>query len=218
MLLGFARHRRVDAVGVLGLAGVAVATILGLVTGNEAADPRRGVGADRDLRPRLPRLAMGRPPLTSIFALEFIGANAPGRDLPTRLQYAGFRRVSGSSPWSGVTYLAEAAARVVIIEVASTGTALTVSKIMPYAVAALLIAWTNLYGQRAKRRGERLAAPAQHRARPGEGTARRGRVAGPSEIRPAAPAPISAQQAAQQTDEDAKHDHRHQAPARQPRP
>ena len=48
-----------------------------------------------------------------------------------------------------------------IIELASTGTALTVSKIMPYMVAALLIGWTNVYGRRARRRGEQLAA-AQH--------------------------------------------------------
>src|ERR1700749_4178691 len=35
VLLKFARHRRVDAVGVLVLAGVAVGTILGLISGNE---------------------------------------------------------------------------------------------------------------------------------------------------------------------------------------
>jgi hypothetical protein len=29
---------------------------------------------------------------------------------------------------------------------------------MPYVVAALLIGWTNVYGRRARRRGERLAA------------------------------------------------------------
>jgi ABC-type Fe3+-siderophore transport system permease subunit len=35
VVLGFARHRRVDAVGILVLAGVAVGTVLGLVSGNE---------------------------------------------------------------------------------------------------------------------------------------------------------------------------------------
>jgi hypothetical protein len=57
----------------------------------------------------------------------------------------------------------------VIIEMASTGTALLVSKIMPYAVAALLIGWTNLYGQRARRRGEQRAA-AQHSTEPNRAT------------------------------------------------
>jgi hypothetical protein len=54
----------------------------------------------------------------------------------------------------------------VIIEMASTGTALAVSKIMPYVVAALLIGWTNVYGKRSRRRGERLAA-AQLSTEPG---------------------------------------------------
>jgi hypothetical protein len=101
-----------------------------------------------------------RRPLIFRFALEFIGAATPqGRDLAARWQYAGFRRVFRifTLVW-GTAYLAEAAARVVIIELTSTGTALTVSKIMPYVVAALLIVWTNLYGKRAKRRGEQLAA------------------------------------------------------------
>jgi len=61
----------------------------------------------------------------------------------------------------GVVYLAEAAARVIIIETTSTGTALTVSKVMPYVVGAALAGWMVAYGRRAKREGERLAAEAQ---------------------------------------------------------
>jgi hypothetical protein len=62
-----------------------------------------------------------------------------------------------------VTYLAEAAARVVIVETTSTGTALAISKVMPYAVAGLLALWMFLYGRRARRQGERLAAQAAAR-------------------------------------------------------
>ncbi|HXP57278.1 MAG TPA: VC0807 family protein [Streptosporangiaceae bacterium] len=160
VLLGFARHRRVDAVGVLVLAGVAVGTILGLLTGNE-----RLILAEGSVPTAIFGLAClgslwSRRPLIFRFALEFMGADTPkGRDFATKWQYAGFRRVFRllTLVW-GAAYLAEAAARVVIIEMASTGTALLVSKIMPYAVAALLIGWTNLYGQRARRRGERQAA------------------------------------------------------------
>src|ERR1700735_1859577 len=146
--LSVARHRRVDAVGILVLAGVAVGTILGLVTGNE-----RLVLAEGSVPTAIFGLAClgslwGRRPLIFRFALEFIGADTPqGRDLATRWQYPGFRRVFRlfTLVW-GAAYLAEAAARVVIIELASTGTALTVSKIMPYAVAALLIGWAHVYG------------------------------------------------------------------------
>jgi hypothetical protein len=64
-----------------------------------------------------------------------------------------------------VAYLAEAAARVVIVETTSTANALAVSKVMPYAVAAALVGWMIAYGRRAKREGERLAATALADAR-----------------------------------------------------
>jgi hypothetical protein len=105
------------------------------------------------------------------FALEFIGTDTPqGRDFTDRWRYAGFRRVFRllTVVW-GAAYLAEAAARVVIIEMAPAGTALAVSKTMPYVVAALLIGWTTAYGKRARRRGEQLAA-AQLSTEPGQAT------------------------------------------------
>jgi hypothetical protein len=40
----------------------------------------------------------------------------------------------------GIAFLAEAAARVVIVELTSTGTALAISKVMPYVVAGMLVA------------------------------------------------------------------------------
>jgi hypothetical protein len=55
----------------------------------------------------------------------------------------------------GVAYVAEAAARVIIVENTSPGTALTISKVMPFAVAGVLVAWMTAYGQHARRKGER---------------------------------------------------------------
>src|ERR1700759_2204795 len=172
VLLGFARHRRVDTVGILVLAGVAVGTILGLISGNE-----RLILAEGSVPTALFGFAClgslwASRPLIFRFALEFIGADTPtGRDLAGKWQYAGFRRVFRlfTLVW-GAAYLAEAAARGVIIELASTGAALTVSKVMPYVVAALLIGWTNLYGRRARRRGEQQAAAAQLSIEPGRAT------------------------------------------------
>lgn len=57
-----------------------------------------------------------------------------------------------------MAYLAEAAARVVIIEQTSAGTALANSKVMPYVVAGALVAWMTVYGRAARRKGERAAA------------------------------------------------------------
>ena len=155
---GLARHRRVDAIGVLVLAGIAVGTVLGLVTGNarlvlvEGSVPTAVFGL----------LCLGslwsRRPLIFRFALEFMGADIRGRDFEGLWRYHGFRHAFRlfTVVW-GVVYLAEAAARVIIVETTSTATALTVSKVMPYAVAAVLAGGMTIYGRRTKRAGERLA-------------------------------------------------------------
>lgn len=91
-----------------------------------------------------------------------MGAQSPrGREFESLWQYEAFRHVFQvmTIVW-GIAYLAEAAARVVIVELTSTGSALAISKIMPYAVAAALAGWMWAYGQRSKRRGERIAAQA----------------------------------------------------------
>ena len=48
----------------------------------------------------------------------------------------------------------------------STGTALAVSKVMPYAVAAVLTAWTVGYGRYQKRKGEQAPPRKPRRPRP----------------------------------------------------
>jgi hypothetical protein len=162
VLGGLIRHRRVDAVGALVLAGIAVGTLVGLLSGNarlvlvEGSVPTAvfGVLCLASLR--------SRRPLIFRFALEFMGPDTPrGRDFDGLWQYYGFRHVFRvfTVVW-GVAYLAEAAARIVIVETTSTGTALAVSKVMPYAVAGLLALWMVFYGRRARRQGERLAAQA----------------------------------------------------------
>jgi len=161
--VGLVRHRRIDTVGVLVLAGIAVGTVVGLVSHDarlvlvEGSVPTAVFGL----------LCLGslwtNRPLIYRFALEFIGADSPkGKEFQSLWHFAGFRHVFRvfTVVW-GVTYLAEAAARVVIAETTTTGTALTVSKFMPYAVGACLIGWMIAYGRRAKSKGERQAAQAQ---------------------------------------------------------
>lgn len=160
---GLIRHRRVDTIGVLVLAGIAVGTVIGLLSGNprivliEGSVPTAVFGLLC-----LASLWASRP-LIYRFAIEFIGADTPkGREFESLWQYTGFRHVFRlyTVVW-GVTYLAEAAARVIIVETTSTGTALTVSKVMPYVVGAALVAWMIAYGRHARREGERLAAEAE---------------------------------------------------------
>jgi hypothetical protein len=163
VLITVVRHRRLDAIGALVLIGIAVGTILGLASHNarlvlvEGSVPTGifGLVCLGSLRTRRP--------LIYRFALEFMGPDTPkGREFENRWQYAGFRRVFNlmTIVW-GVAYLAEAATRVIIVENTSAGTALTISKIMPYAVAGALVAWMMVYGQHAKRKGEAMAAAAR---------------------------------------------------------
>jgi hypothetical protein len=163
---GFIRRRRVDPIGALVLLGIAVGSVLGLVTG----DPRL-VLAEGSVPTALFGLAClgsllaGRPLLFRI-ALEFAGADTPrGREFEARWARPEFRHVFRviTTVW-GLAYLAEAAARVVIAETAPAGTALAVSKTMPYLVAAALTGWMISYGRWARRRGEQAAAAAAARA------------------------------------------------------
>ncbi len=49
----------------------------------------------------------------------------------------------------------------IIVESTSTGTAYGISKLLPYAVTGIVVAWMIPYGMRAKRKGERLGAEAR---------------------------------------------------------
>ena len=160
VIIGIIQHRRVDAVGVLVLAGIAVGAILGLVSHNaklvldEGSVPTAVFGLIC-----LGSLATPKP-LIYRLALEFIGSDSrQGREFTDLWQYKEFRHVFRvmTTVW-GTTYLAEAAARVVIVQNTSAGTALAISKVLPYAVAGVLVLWTVGYGRYQKRRGERLAA------------------------------------------------------------
>jgi hypothetical protein len=166
VIIGIIRHRRADALGVLVLAGIAVGAVLGLVSHNarllldEGSVPTAVLGL-------LCLASLGTPkPLMYRLAVEFIGPDTPkGREFTGLWQYEAFRHTFRviTAVW-GAGYLAEAAARVAIVQNTSTGTALAISKVLPYAVAAVLTAWTIGYGRYQKRKGERLAAAAAARA------------------------------------------------------
>lgn len=159
---GAIRRRRLDVVGALVLAGIAVGSVLGLLSHSarlmlvEGSVPTAvfGVACLGSLR--------ARHPLIFSFALEFTGPDsAKGREMTALWQYDGYRRVLRviTAVW-GIGFLVEAAVRVVIAYNTSTGTALVISKVMPFLWAAALSAWTVAYGNRQKKKGERQAAAA----------------------------------------------------------
>ncbi|HEY2579808.1 MAG TPA: VC0807 family protein [Streptosporangiaceae bacterium] len=159
---GAIRHRRAEVVGVLVLAGIAVGAVAGLLSHSarfllvEGSVPTGmfGVACLGSL--------WARYPLMFSFAREFTGPDtAKGREMATLWQHAGFRRIFRviTVVW-GVGFLVEAALRVVIVYNTSAGTALTISKVMPFVVGALLSAWTAGYGAHHRKKGERMAAAA----------------------------------------------------------
>ena len=160
MIIGFIGHRRVDAVGALVLAGIVVGAILGLVSHNPKLVLDEGsVSTGVFGLICLGSLATDKQMMYR-FALEFMGPDTErGREFADLRQYNEFRRafVVITVVW-GAAYLVEAAARVLIVQETSAGTALAVSKVLPYAVAGVLIAWTVGYGRYQKRQGERMAA------------------------------------------------------------
>jgi len=166
------RNRRVDVVGAVVLAGIALGTLLGLVSHSarlvliEGSVPTAvfGVACLGSL--------WARHPLLFSVVREFMGPDtAKGQEM-TRLwrDEAVFRRDFRvvTAVW-GVGFLLEAALRVVIVYNASTGTALASSKVTPFLFGGVLSAWTLAYGAYRKRQAVRMATAA--RQAPGTGDA-----------------------------------------------
>jgi hypothetical protein len=157
--------RRLDVIGALVVAGIAVGTVLGVVSHStrllliEGSVPTAvfGVACLGSL--------WARHPLMFSLAREFTGPDtAKGREMTRLWQYEGYRRVLRiiTAVW-GAGFLVEAALRVVIVYHTSTGTALASSTVTPFLWAAILSAWTIAYGAHHKKKGERLAAAIAHR-------------------------------------------------------
>src|ERR1700678_1915850 len=129
MIIGFIGHRRVDAVGLLVLAGIVVGAILGLVSHNPKLVLDEG-SVGTGVFGLLCLGSLARPePLMYRLAMEFIGPDsAQGREFTDLWQYQEFRHVFRviTAVW-GTAYLVEAAARIVIVANTSTGTAFDVS-------------------------------------------------------------------------------------------
>lgn len=158
--IGMIADRGADAIGILVLAGIALGAILG-VTFHSA---KLVLAEGSVLTGVFGLICLGslftRRPLMFRFALEFMGPDSPkGREFNGLWQYEGFRRAfrNLTATW-GLAYLMEAAARIVIVEYASAGLALAVSKAMPLAVTGALALWTVAYGRAQRRKGMRLAA------------------------------------------------------------
>ena len=162
-LVEFARHRRVDAISVLVVCGIAL-SLLAMIGG--------GGAQFLQLREKL---------VTGVIGLGFVGSALIGKPLIFELAratkrrrsageaeefealqvYAGFRRTMVVMTWAwGLGLLADVAISVVLVFTLSIREYLIVNPILGYGTMGALSLWTFIYGQRAKRRGEARRAAA----------------------------------------------------------
>jgi hypothetical protein len=152
------RHARLDVIGALVLLGVVIGTSLGLLT----HDPRLVLleGAVPTLLFSLVCLlsVLLRRPLMFVLLRAVAGTRgitaaelrALGRDSATRDDFRVITLV-----W-GFGFLVESLLKTAVVLSSSTGLALTVSKVVAYPVAAVLVLWTGWYLRRARRRRLRV--------------------------------------------------------------
>jgi hypothetical protein len=162
--IGALVDRRLDIIGVVVLAGLVVGTVLGLVSDNARLYLLEGAVPSLVFAVACLGSLRASKPLIYRFAVELIGPDTPkGRDILGAWRYPGFRRAFQviTAAW-GVAYLVEVAARLVVVELTSTGMALLFSKVVPYICAVLLSIWTLGYGEHEKKKAEQLAAAAAH--------------------------------------------------------
>jgi hypothetical protein len=158
--IGVIRHRRLDVVGAMVLAGIVVGTVLGLLSHSARLVLAEGSVPTAVFGVACLASLWTRHPLMFSFAREFTGPDtAKGREMTRLWQYQGYRRVFRviTAVWGGA-FLFEAALRVVIAYNTSAGTALAISKVTPFVFLAILSAWTVGYGAHHRKKGERMAA------------------------------------------------------------
>ena len=165
-LIEFARRRRIDALSVLVVCGIAL-SLLAMMGG--------GGIQFLQLREKL---------VTGVIGLAFVGSALIGKPLIYELAratkrrksideaeefealqaYAGFRRTMMVMTWTwGLGLLADVALSVVLVFALSIREYLIVNPIIGYGTMGGLSLWSFLYAERAKRRGEarRAAAAAE---------------------------------------------------------
>jgi hypothetical protein len=157
------RHRRLDVIGALVLAGTIIGTVFGLVSHSARLVLTEGSVPTGVLAVACLGSLWTRRPLMFSFALEFTGPDtAQGREMTGFWRYEEFRRIFRviTAVW-GIGFLLEAALRIVIVYNTSTGTAFASSQVTPILWVVALSAWTVAYGTHHKKKGERLAAVAE---------------------------------------------------------
>ena len=151
------RHRRIDAIGVLVLSGIALGTVVGLASGSARLYLLDGI---------VPTVAIGIVCLVSLLsekpmmyrlALETMGEDTPrGHAFAEMWSHSEFRHIFRviTVVW-GLVFLAESALQAILVETTSINTAKLTSNVLPVVVFVLTFAWTRAYGRHVQRRNVR---------------------------------------------------------------
>ncbi len=162
VLVDFGRNRSLDVVGCVVLGGLLLAALLGLITDS----PRAVLLEGSIVTAAFALSALGslftRRPLMFYFARAAMGGehSAGGQEFNRRYDtVAGVRRYFRivTLVW-GSAFVLEAAVKVMVVEISSTGFALTFTRIAPYPLVGALLLWTIAWG-RAIRRREATGVP-----------------------------------------------------------
>jgi hypothetical protein len=160
IVIGAVLDRRLDVIGVVVLAGLAVGTVAGLLSHNARLYLLEGTVPSLVFAVACLLSLRSAKPLIYRFAVQLLGPQSPkGRQVAVAWRYPLFRRAFHviTLAW-GVGYLLEVAVRLVVVEITSTGIALVFSKVVPYVFAVCLAGWTVAYAEHERRKAERLAA------------------------------------------------------------
>ena len=159
---GLVSHHRIDAIGVLVLAGIVVGSAVGVVSHSARLVLLEGVVPTAVFAVVcLASLATSRPMMYRI-ALGFLGPESTrGKEFVDLWRHERFRHVFRviTVVW-GLAYLLEAAAKAVIVSSMSISSAKAVTQALPYAVGGAVALWNVWYAKRRRADGERLRAAA----------------------------------------------------------
>lgn len=148
------RHRRLDVIGALVISGIALGTVMGLLTGSarlyllDGLVPTVAFGAAC-----LASLVSSRPLMFRV-ALEMMGEDSPkGQAFADMWEHPGFRKSFQviTIVW-GMVFLAESGLQALIIETQSINTAKLTSNLLPVPVLVVTFAWARSYGKRSEQR------------------------------------------------------------------
>ncbi|MEM9516906.1 MAG: VC0807 family protein [Actinomycetota bacterium] len=151
------RRRKIEVIGIVVLGGIALSLALAMLSDDPKVVLLEGAAVTAVLAiAQLVSIRMRRP-LIFYFAQAFQGGRFSTAGMAMEAEYDEF--VEARSFWRtaaivwGIVGLAEAVARVFVIQLVSTSTALAINRIAPWLIFAGLIAWTYWAGTRARASG-----------------------------------------------------------------